>query len=390
MFRWIRYYAPASNSFPMTKWSLNRISRLNHTPYSPGPRGSGFLTFSERPDLPRPTLRTIADKLGVSTATVSLAMRDSAKISPRTRERVKAALTDLGYVYQRSAAGLRTSRTHTVGVIVNNISDPFFSTLLASLEHELAKAGRTVFLCNTNESVPRQTEFIRRMSEYSADGIIVSPAIGSAPEDFNPALAGMPPLVFVSRSMSELRFDYVIAGDYAASRLAMRHLIDLGHRRIALIGGDPSVVPFKERVRGYRESLDQAGIEFDPALIRSTLPNRLAGFEAAQWISELKPRPSAAACYNDAVALGLMAGLQRTGLYPGKNFALVGHGDVEEASMVNPGLTVTAVSRDEMGRKAAATLIARMENPECPPERVVLTPKLIVRESSAFRVELSS
>lgn len=340
--------------------------------------------------MPRPTLRTIADKLGVSTATVSLAMRDSAKISPRTRERVKAALTDLGYVYQRGAAGLRTSRTYTVGVIVNDISDPFFSTLLASLEHELAKAGRTVFLCNTNESVPRQTEFIRRMSEYSADGIIVSPAIGSAPEDFNPALAGMPPLVFVSRTMTELGFDYVINSDHTASTLAMRHLIDLGHRRIALIGGDPSVTPFKERVRGYRESLVEAGIEFDPALIRSTLPSRLAGFEAAQWISELKPRPSAAACYNDAVALGLMAGLQRIGLHPGRNFALVGDGDVEEASMVNPGLTVTAVSRDEMGRRAAATLIARMENPERPLERVVLLPELIVRESSAFRVEPSS
>ena len=340
--------------------------------------------------MPRPTLRTIADKLGVSTATVSLAMRDSTKISQNTRERVKAALEDIGYVYQRSAAGLRTSRTHTVGVIVNNVSDPFFSTLLASLEHALAKAGRTVFLCNTNESVPRQTEFIRRMSEYNADGIIVSPAIASTPEDFSTTLAGMPPLVFVSRSMPELRFDSVVNGDHEACVLAMRHLIDQGHRRIALVGGDPSVTPFKEKMRAYRDSLEGAGIEFDGTLIRSSLPNRLAGFEIAQWIAELEPRPSAAVCYNDAVALGLMTGLQRKALYPGKNFALVGHEDVEEASMVNPGLTVTAVSRDEMGRRAAALLIARTENPDRSPERVVLQPKLIVRESSAFRIAPSS
>ena len=110
----------------------------------------------------RPTLRTVADKLGVSTATVSLAMRDSKKISSDTRVRVKAALAEAGYVYQRSAAGLRTSKTHTVGVIVNNVSDPFFSTLLASLEEALARAGRTVFLCNTGESVARQTDFILR------------------------------------------------------------------------------------------------------------------------------------------------------------------------------------------------------------------------------------
>ena len=122
----------------------------------------------------KPTLRTVAEKLGVSTATVSLAMRDSKKISRATRTRVKAALVAEGYVYQRSAAGLRTSKTHTVGVIVNNVSDPFFSTLLASLENALADTGRTVFLCNTNESVSRQADFIRKMSEYNADGIIVS------------------------------------------------------------------------------------------------------------------------------------------------------------------------------------------------------------------------
>ena len=132
----------------------------------------------------RPTLRHIAEQLGVSTATVSLAMRDNERISQSTRDRVKAALVEFGYVYGRSAASLRTSKTHTVGVILNNVSDPFFSSLLASLEDALASAGRTVFLCNTSESCERQTDFIRKMAEYNADGIIVTPAIGSTPERF--------------------------------------------------------------------------------------------------------------------------------------------------------------------------------------------------------------
>ena len=338
----------------------------------------------------RPTLRTIADQLGVSTATVSLAMRGSTKISLNTRERVKAALAKSGYVYQRSAAGLRTSRTHTVGVIVNNISDPFVSSLLASLEDELTKAGRTVFLCNTSESVIRQREFMHRMSEYNADGIIICPAIGSVPEDFSAGSAAMPPLVFVSRALMDLRFDYVVNGGHEASLLAMRRLIDLGHRRIAFVGGDPSLTPFKERVHGYRDALDRAGIEFDDALIRACVPNRPAGFEAARWIAELEPRPSAAMCYNDATALGLLAGLQREGIHPGENFALIGHEDVEEAGMANPGLSVTAVSRDEMGRRAAAALIERLEDPERPPRHVVLQPTLIVRESCGFRIDPSS
>ena len=332
----------------------------------------------------RPTLRTVADKLGVSTATVSLAMRDSKKISSDTRVRVKAALAEAGYVYQRSAAGLRTSKTHTVGVIVNNVSDPFFSTLLASLEEALARAGRTVFLCNTGESVARQTDFIQKMSEYNADGIIVSPAIHSTAEDFRPRRGAMPPLVFVSRAIFDLDFDHVVNDDFEATLLPMNHLLGMGHRRVAFVGGDPSTSPWRERIRGYRAALERASIEFDPALVRPSVPTRLAGFQAARWIAELAPGATAAIGYNDAVSLGLCAGLQRAGLVPGRNFSLIGHEDVEEASLANPPLSVTSVSREEMGRRAASTLIERAEHPDAPPRRIILKTELIVRESCGF------
>ena len=334
----------------------------------------------------RPTLRTIAEKLGVSTATVSLAMRDSKKISSDMRKRVKAALAEAGYVYQRGAAGLRTSKTHTVGVVVNNVSDPFFSTLLASLEEALAETGRTVFLCNTNESVSRQADFMQRMLEYNADGVIVSPAIRSTPEDF-PSRSGLTsPLVFVSRTMFGLDFDHVVNDDYEASVLPMNRLLGLGHRRIAFVGGDPSVSGFQERIRGYRAALERASIDFDGTLVRPAVPTRIAGFRAARWIAELEPRPTAAIGYNDAVSLGLSSGLQRVGLCPGRNFALIGHEDVEEASLANPPLSVTTVSRDEMGRKAASALIERIERPDAPPQRIVLRTELIVRESCGYAV----
>ena len=332
----------------------------------------------------RPTLRTVANKLGVSTATVSLAMRDSKKISTDMRRRVKAALVETGYVYQRGAAGLRTSRTDTVGVIVNNVSDPFFSTLLASLEDALAKTGRTVFLCNTDESVGRQADFIQKMSEYNADGIIISPAIHSTAEDFRARRGSMPPLVFVSRAMFDLDFDCVVNDDFEATVLPMNHLLSMGHRRIAFVGGDASVSGFQERIRGYRAALERASIGFDSTLVRPSVPTRLAGFQAARWIAELTPRPTAAIGYNDAVALGLSAGLQREGLFPGRNFALIGHEDVEEAGLANPPLTVTTVSRDEMGRKAASALLERIEHPDAPPQSIVLKTELVVRESCGF------
>ena len=329
----------------------------------------------------RPTLRHIAEQLGVSTATVSLAMRDNERISLNTRKRVKAALAENGYVYARSAASLRTDKTHTVGIILNNVSDPFFSALLASLEEALAKTGRTVFLCNTGESLERQGDFIRTMAEYNADGIIVSPAIGSTVEHFSPRHVPVPPLVFVSRAMLGSGFDHVISDDREAGRLATERLLSLGHRRIAVVGGDSSASPFGERLRGHREALAGESVAFDDELVRPSVPTRPEGFKAARWIAGLTPRPTAAICYNDSIALGLFHGLAKEGLLPGKNFALIGHEDVEEASLVSPALSVTRVSRDEMGRQAAATLIERIDNPDAPPQRIVLKTELIVRET---------
>ena len=271
------------------------------------------------------------------------------------------------------------SGTRAVGVVVNNVNDPFFGALLPALEDALARTGRSVLLCNSNESCERQADFIRKLAEYEADGIIVSPAIGSTTEHFRPRHPALPPLVFVSRTLSDLEVDYVKNDDHEAGRLATEHLLDLGHRRIAFVGGDPSVSCFGERLRGHREALRQASLPFDPSLVRPSTPNLREGYRAARWISGLTRRPTAASCYNDLIALGLCHGLPREDLYPGRNFALIGHEDVAEASLVNPPMTVTRVSRGEMGRRAATALVERIENPDAPPQRIVLETELIVR-----------
>ena len=336
------------------------------------------------------TLRHVADRLGVSTATVSLAMRGNQRISPATRERVETALEEMGYVYQRSAASLRTSMTDTVGVILNNISDPFFSTLLASLEEALAEFGRTVFLCHTNEAISRQDQFIGKMAEYSADGLIVCPAIGSTPADFQARRGVLPPTVFVSRTIAELGYDHVINADREAARLSTNRLLSLGHRRIALVSGDPRVSCCRDQLSGYRQSLEQFAVDFDSTLVLPSLSNRKAGFDAARWIAEVSPRPTAAVCYSDSLALGLFAGLQNEGIEPGKNFALIGNEGLEEAGMTNPPLSVTAVDRDAMGRCAAKVLVERIRNPSAPSQRIVLPPKLIIRETCSVRIPAES
>ena len=293
--------------------------------------------------------------------------------------RVEEALSQFGYVHQRRGEILRTSKTQIVGVILNNVSDAFFNTLLASMEKALTETGRTSFLCNSNESPLRQAAFMRKMLEYNADGIIISPAIGSTPEQFNPATVDFPPIVFVSRTIPELGFDHVVSDDYQSSRLAMDRLLSLGHRRIAFVGGVPSISCFREMLRGYKDALHDASIAFDERLVRPSVPIRKEGFEAALWISGLDPRPTAAVAYNDIVGLGLFSGLPLEGIFPGKDFALIGNDDIEESSLVTPPLSATGVSRDEMGKRAVEALVRRIENPDAPPQHIVLETKLNIR-----------
>ena len=327
----------------------------------------------------RPTLKDVADRLGLSVSTVSLAMRGHERISEKTRKRVEEALSQFGYVYQRSGAILRTSKIDAVGVILNNVSDPFYSTLLASMEKALSETGRISFLCNSNDSLFHQAAFIRKMSEHNADGIIVSPAIDSTPEHFKPAMVELPPIVFVSRTIPELGFDHVVSDDYESSRLAMNRLLALGHRKIAFVGGLPGISCFRHMLRGYKDALDDASIPFDVSMVRPCVPNRTEGTNAARWISSLEPRPTAAVAYNDLVGIGLFSGLPREGLFPGKNFALISHDDVEESSYATLPLSATVVSRDEMGKRAVAALVRRIENPSAPPQHTVLNTKLNIR-----------
>ena len=272
-----------------------------------------------------------------------------------------------------------------MGVILDNVSSPLFRALLPPLEDALAKTGRPVFLCNTDDSCERQADLIEKMAAFDAEGIIVCPATGSTPEHFSVQNVRMP-LVFVSHAPPDSGFDVVLGDDCEAARLATDRLLALGHRRVAVVGGDPGAFCFGERLRGHRTALDEASVTSDPSLVRPLRPTVDEGFRAARWIAELSPRPTAAICYNGSVALGLFHGLTREGLFPGRNFALIGHEDIEEASLVEPPISVTRVPHEEMGRRAAATLLERMGNPDAPPNRVVLEAELVVRGTCGVEV----
>jgi LacI family transcriptional regulator len=329
----------------------------------------------------KPTLSQIAKQLGLSTATVSLAMKENSRISEQTRARVKEALRESGYVYQRSAAGLRKSKTDTVGIVLNNVSDPSFSELLGSIESKLAQEGKTVFLCNTDEKVERQSEFIRKMSEYNADGIVLVPAMGTQAAELEDMKKFSPPIVCVTREIIGYPIDSVVADEILGGYMSAKHLLNLGHRRIALVGGTVNISPFVRRIKGMRQAFDEARQEFDPALVFECRPIRSQGYEAAARILDVEDPPTAAIGYNAIVTLGLKAGLQRLGKKIGEDFSLIANEGISDLKHTNPPLSTTSINVQKMGTVVIEHLLSRISDPTAPTKLTLIPPELVLTDS---------
>ena len=226
-------------------------------------------------------LSTIAETLGVSTATVSLALRDSPLVAAATRDRIKEQARALGYIYNRRAASLRTSRSGIIGVVVHDIMNPFYGEILKAIESELDRSQHTFILSNHYDSVDKQRNFLETMLQLGCDGIIMSPAIGTPPEDIELAEANGMPLILVARMVEEVNLPAYRGDDSYGISLATNHLISLGHTVIAMIGGTDQTSTGRDRYQGYVNALQKAGITVIPELRIPGPRTREGGFEAA-------------------------------------------------------------------------------------------------------------
>lgn len=328
------------------------------------------------------TLQRLATELGLSTATVSLALRDSPVVAEATRLRVQEAARERGYVANRGAAALRTARTNIVGVGLHEIVNPSFTELLAALEEALSAAGKTILLGVSQEDVTRQSRILGTLAEYRPDAFIVSPASRSTVEDLRAlALSGIP-VVQVTREVEGSGFDFAGSDDVAGVAQAVAHLVELGHRRIGMIAGHDGISTGRKRRAGYTAGLAAAGLPYDPALVVEGPGLREVGRTAITRLLALEEPPTAAVSFNDLAAFGALMGLQAAGLTTGQDFSLVGYDDVAEAALWHPALTTVFTRIPEYGRSAAQLALARIADPERPVERVELTPRLVVRAST--------
>lgn len=330
------------------------------------------------------TLLDVAKAVGVSRATVSLVLRESPVVAKATRERVLAAFKEMGYVYNRSAANMRSRRSNTVAVIVNDLANTRFSMLVRSIESMLSRHGFTTLLGNSDESVEKQRRFLETVRQYNIDGIMICPADATSAEDMNQILSWKIPCICVSRHVKGVEADYVGSDNKRGMALATQHLISLGHTRIAMLGGHERSSMGRERLEGYLSALEAAGIKRDDRLIAPQRQGHSLQSEGKRLIAaqlRMKNPPTAAVCHNDAVAFGVIMGLRSLNLEAGRDFGVVGFDDVPEAALWEPTLTTVGSQLEQVGQWAAELMISRMNDPVRLPTRIEVTPTLVVRES---------
>lgn len=331
----------------------------------------------------RVTVIDIAKAAGVSKSTVSLVLQGSPLVNEATRAKVNAAMRELGYVYNRGAANLRqaSAKSRIIGVVVNDLTNSFFAELAVGVDIVVQSAGFVQFLSNTSESIDRQREVIASMREHGISGLIVSPARATEAGDFKPLVAAGIPVVVVVRSLPGAKVSSIVSDNHEGTFAAVKHLASLGHRRISFLGGFPDTAVFEERLTGYRDAMLEAGLGFHEELVVSSAPSRAGGVDAIGRATGISDRPTAAVCFNDAVAFGVCDGLRARRMEPGQDFAVVGFDDVIEAQTAVPALTTISVDPQGMGRRAAQLLLKQINAGKAEAESVTTAVRLVVRES---------
>jgi LacI family transcriptional regulator len=328
-----------------------------------------------------PTLSDVARHAGVSRSTVSLVLRESPLVADGTRARVREAMHACGYVYNRHAANLRTGGTQTIGIVVSDFTNPFYAELAAGAETVFDQGGQVAFVSHTEESLPRQERFLRRMLEQRVDGVLISAAGGTRASALQPFVDAGIPVVQVLRAVDSRRFDYVTGDNRLGVSYATEHVLGLGHRRIAYLATSVASSVSEERYAGYADALGRHGLDIAPELVATSIPRWSEAKQAMTTLLSLARPPTALVCFNDLLALGAMLAITESGRRPGRDIAVVGFDDIELASVWRPGLTTVAVRPREIGREAGRILQERIAGSRRPAERVQLAPRLVVRES---------
>jgi LacI family transcriptional regulator len=331
------------------------------------------------------TIKEVAQHAGVSVATVSRVVNKSGYVSASLEERVRAAMRDLNYKPSALARSLRRQVTQTIGVLVPQLDQPFFSALAFAVEKTLFDKDYRALVCSSEESREKEGAYIDILLRQRVDGVVLAPT-GHDTENIHRLIDGGVPVVIVDRNLPHLPVNRVLTTNYEGALSGARYLIELGHRRIAVIGGAPHSEAMNHRLEGARQALISAGC---PAADDMIVINRLPEFEdscrAAQKLLARPPeeRPTAIFALNDVMAMGVYHAAAELKLALPDDLSIIGFDDIPAARYIVPSLTTVAQPIYRMGEAAALTLIRHIQDDSLPLETIQLETRLIVRDSTA-------
>ena len=328
------------------------------------------------------TISDVAKRAGVSTMTVSRVVNHSGYISQETQERVEKAIAELGYVPNALARSLRFKKTKTIALVVSDITNPLFTTIARGVEDAASENGFSVIYCNTDESPHEESEYLYTLLAKQVDGILLVPARSSR-ESITFLQERKEPVVVLDRRVSGVKVDTVRCDSIDGAYQLTRHLLDLGHRRIAVISGPAEASTAADRVAGYRQALDEAGVEIDPQLICFGQFVQASGYQMVQQVLSVTPRPTAIFAANNFISIGAYHALRDAGLRIPEDVSLVTFDDLPASLVLEPFLTVADQPAYDMGHKGTELLLARLagEGPS-DPQDIILPVRIIVRKSS--------
>ncbi len=329
-----------------------------------------------------PTIRDVAERAGVSPITVSRVINNSGYVSQETRSRVEAAIAELQYVPNSLARSLRFKRTHTLALVLTDITNPFWTTVARGVEDAASQCGFNVILCNTDENEAKQSEYLHVLLQKQVDGFLLVPA-RSTPEPIALIQSQKVPTVVLDRQVPGAQVDIVRGDSEGGAYQLVRLLLSLGHRRIAMLSGPMNISTAADRVAGYRRALQEAGLEAPAELICYGEYTQESGYQMARKALSLMPRPTALFAANNFIAIGALRALREAGVRVPEDMALVSFDDIPPAFVIEPFLTVAAQPAYEMGRRATELLLARLSG-QAPsePQEIILPTEIIVRRSS--------
>ncbi|MDJ0631307.1 MAG: LacI family DNA-binding transcriptional regulator [Rhodobacter sp.] len=328
----------------------------------------------------RPTIHTVAKAAGVSISTVSQVMREQGRISEETRRKVKRAAEKVNYIRDQRAAAMRSGDSREVGLLIHNIRNPFNAEVVVGANAYLEEHGYLVFVLDALDDPERQRRYLRTMMNSSPGGLLWVPALGTDQDTVDWVRDQGKATVTLLRPPPGHPFDHVGIDSTLGAMLATRHLLSLGHRQVAFLGGDHRSETILQRVGGYVSAMLSAGT--GDTVVRECAESKAAAMEATVRLIGDRPDVTGLVCNCDVVAAGATLGLMRLGLQVGHDVSVTGFDDIEDARLWSPPLTTVAVDPRGIGRQLAEALLMRKRAPDGAVRSVNLPVRLVVRDSS--------